>query len=97
MRERHEHQRTDDDGFHRHYRNGLTKWVVATFMAGLVSGFGLLLVWDRGRIAGDARDALKRTQSLEMAHAVMVERFSAFENRMIRLEAGQAEILEAVR
>jgi hypothetical protein len=62
-----------------------------------VSGFGLLLVWDRGRIAGDARDALKRTQSLEMAHAVIVERFSAFENRTLRLEAGQAEILEAVR
>lgn len=85
------------DESHRHHRNGLTKWVVATFMAGLVSGFGLLLVWDRGRIAGDAQDALKRTRSLETAHAVMVERFSAFENRLIRLEAGQAEILEAVR
>lgn len=81
---------------HKH-RNGLTRWAVTIFMSGLVSGFGLLLVWDRGRIAGDAENALKKATALETAAAVTVVELKGIKNRLSQIEETQHQILEAVR
>lgn len=88
------------DESHRHHRNGLTRWAVTIFLSGLVSGSALLLVWDRGRIAGDAQDALKKATRNEMSIAVASAKvsaeLSAVSDRLDRLEAGQKAILKAV-
>ena len=97
----HEHRRGGNNEPHRHHRNGLIKWVVTTFMAGLVSGFALLLVWSGGRVAGDAQDALKKALGNERAivglRATTVTELKEIKRRLGSIEATQRDILRAVK